>query len=200
MQASQQIAAQDIKRNDVPDDVDLGARLRTARDAAGLSQRELARLSGLTNGTISLIEQNQTSPSVGSLKKLTDALGLTLGEFFSSDWNNRLGPFFGSGDLSEIGDGTVSLRLVPGGVVDPKLQVLREVYPPGSDTGENMLSHPGEEAGIVVRGSVLVTVGNQEKLLTAGDAYYFNSQTQHRFRNPGDDECEIISSATPRSF
>ncbi|MDX1657167.1 MAG: helix-turn-helix transcriptional regulator, partial [Candidatus Competibacteraceae bacterium] len=37
---------------------DLGARLRVVREARGLSQRELARRAGVTNGTISLIEQN----------------------------------------------------------------------------------------------------------------------------------------------
>jgi quercetin dioxygenase-like cupin family protein len=85
-------------------------------------------------------------------------------------------------------------------VPDPKLQVLREVYPPGGDTGPDLLTHPGEEAGVVVRGSISVTVGGQEKLLQAGDAYYFNSRIPHRFRNLTDKECEIISSATPRSF
>jgi transcriptional regulator with XRE-family HTH domain len=192
--------AQEIKQPAGLREIDLGARLRTARELFGLSQRELARLSGVTNGTISMIEQNQTSPSVGSLKKLTDALSLTLAEFFSLDWRRPAGPFFKRAVLREIGGGTVLLHMVPAGVPDPKLQVLREVYPPGGDTGPDLLSHPGEEAGVVVRGAVSVTVGGQEKVLRAGDAYYFNSRIPHRFRNLGDEECEIISSATPRSF
>ncbi len=200
MSATVPWVAQEIKRLPEPTEIDLGTRLRTARELFGLSQRELARLSGLTNGTISMIEQNQTSPSVGSLKKLTDALSLSLAEFFSLDWGRPAGPFFKSADLREIGSGTVTLQMVPGGVPDPKLQVLREVYPPGGDTGPDLLTHPGEEAGVVVRGSISVTVGGQEKLLQAGDAYYFNSRIPHRFRNLTDKECEIISSATPRSF
>jgi transcriptional regulator with XRE-family HTH domain len=200
MSATVPWVAQEIKHLPEPTEIDLGTRLRTARELFGLSQRELARLSGLTNGTISMIEQNQTSPSVGSLKKLTDALSLSLAEFFSLDWGRPAGPFFKSADLREIGSGTVTLQMVPGGVPDPKLQVLREVYPPGGDTGPDLLTHPGEEAGVVVRGSISVTVGGQEKLLQAGDAYYFNSRIPHRFRNLTDKECEIISSATPRSF
>ncbi|HPE72850.1 MAG TPA: helix-turn-helix domain-containing protein, partial [Candidatus Competibacter sp.] len=43
---------------------DLGTRLRAVREQYGLSQRELARRAGVTNGTISLIEQNKNSPSV----------------------------------------------------------------------------------------------------------------------------------------
>src|SRR5882757_4920110 len=49
--------------------IDVGARLRGIRTTFGLSQRELARRAGVTNGLISLIEQNRVSPSVSSLKK-----------------------------------------------------------------------------------------------------------------------------------
>ncbi|HEV3179388.1 MAG TPA: helix-turn-helix domain-containing protein, partial [Steroidobacteraceae bacterium] len=52
--------------------VDVGTRLRSVRTTFGLSQRELARRAGVTNGLISLIEQNRVSPSVSSLKKVLD--------------------------------------------------------------------------------------------------------------------------------
>jgi transcriptional regulator with XRE-family HTH domain len=52
---------------------DVGARLKHVREMQGLSQRELARRAGVTNGLISLIEQNRVSPSVGSLKKVSTA-------------------------------------------------------------------------------------------------------------------------------
>ena len=55
--------------------IDVGARLRSVRTTFGLSQRELARRAGVTNGLISLIEQNRVSPSVSSLKKVLDAAG-----------------------------------------------------------------------------------------------------------------------------
>ena len=49
--------------------IDVGARLKHVREVHGLSQRELARRAGVTNGLISLIEQNRVSPSVGSLTR-----------------------------------------------------------------------------------------------------------------------------------
>ncbi len=49
--------------------MDTGSRLKLVRESYKLSQRELARRSGVTNATISLIEQNRVSPSVSSLKK-----------------------------------------------------------------------------------------------------------------------------------
>jgi len=41
----------------------VGDRLKAVRSMYGLSQRELARRAGVTNSTISTIEQNRVSPS-----------------------------------------------------------------------------------------------------------------------------------------
>ena len=62
---------------------DLGARLRSLREMHGLSQRELAKRAGVSNAIISLIEQNRTSPSVGSLKRVLDGLPISLADFFA---------------------------------------------------------------------------------------------------------------------
>jgi transcriptional regulator with XRE-family HTH domain len=185
---------------DAPDR-EVGARLKAIRTQFGLSQRELARRAGLTNGSVSLIEQGQVNPSVGSLRRLTHALSLTLSEFFTFDLE-RLGdtPFFKAAALPEIGTGQVSLRLVGPTTKARGLQVLHERYAPGADTGEELLSHQGEEAGVVTRGKVLVLVGNEERVLGPGDAYYFQSRIPHRFRNVGAEECEIVSAATEPSL
>ena len=81
-----------------------------------------------------------------------------------------------------------------------RMCILREVMPPGSDTGEGMLNHEGEEGGVVVAGSVEVTVGHQVRVLGAGDAYYFESRVPHRFRNVGEGEAVIVSANTPATF
>ena len=49
--------------------IDIGSRLRYVRLRSDISQRELAKRVGVTNSTISLIESNQTNPSVGALKR-----------------------------------------------------------------------------------------------------------------------------------
>ena len=183
-----------------PADQEVGERLRVARQRFGLSQRELARRAGMTNGSISLIEQGRVSPSVGSLRRLTGALSMTLAEFFVFEVDTAAhSPFFKADTLAEIGSGRVSLRLV-GKRAGSTLQVLHERYAPGADTGEDFLSHAGEEAGVVTRGQILVTVGGEEQLLGPGDAYAFESRIPHRFRNLSDEECEIVSAATEPSL
>ncbi len=94
----------------------------------------------------------------------------------------------------------MSLRLVAAKRPNRALAILHERYAPGADTGTDMLSHKGEEGGIVIRGRVELTVGAATRVLEAGDAYYFSSAVPHRFRNPGREECEIISASSPPTF
>jgi transcriptional regulator with XRE-family HTH domain len=62
---------------------DLGLRLRHIRELNGLSQRALARASGVSNATISLIEHNRTNPSLGMLKKILDSVPISVADFFA---------------------------------------------------------------------------------------------------------------------
>jgi len=60
--------------------MDTGSRLKLVCENYKLSQR-----SGVTNITISLIEQNRVSPSVSSLKKLLEGIPMSLADFFTFD-------------------------------------------------------------------------------------------------------------------
>lgn len=177
--------------------IDLGARLRSTREACGLSQRELARRAGMTNGAISLIEQNKSSPSVASLKKVLDAIPMGLAEFFSVEQPPEDKVFFREDELLVLTEQDVTFRQVGGNSSNHALQILHERYAPGADTGKTMLSHESEEGGIVLKGRIEITVGDHKQVLGPGDAYYFDSRQPHRFRNVGDEECEIVSACTP---
>ncbi len=61
--------------------IDIGSRLRYVRMRQNLSQRELAKRAGVTNSTISLIEANQSNPSVGALKRILDGIPIGMAEF-----------------------------------------------------------------------------------------------------------------------
>lgn len=166
----------------------------------GLSQRELARRAGVTNGTISLIEQNRISPSLGSLKKVLDGFPISIADFLTLELRPRTRVFYLARELREIGGGPISFRLVGRDMRGRAIQMMHERYAPGADTGEDMLSHSGEECGIIVSGLVELTVGGETRRLVAGDAYYFDSRLPHRFRNTGTIECVIVSACTPPSF
>jgi len=192
-----------------PHDIDIGSRLKKVRTIRNLSQRELARKSGVTNGLISQIEQNLTNPTISSLKRILDAIPMSLSAFFSDVEADQPRKFFRAEDMRELNlarligrepkGGSVSLRQVGDSWIH-SIQMLHERYPAGADTGEEMYSHSGEEAGIVISGEIELTVGEEICVLTAGDGYLFDSRIPHRFRNIGKQECVIVSACTPPTF
>lgn len=198
-------------------DFDVGSRLRDIRTAAGLSQRQLAERAGVPHGQISMIEQNRSSPSVASLRKILGGVPMTMADFFEPerargdrvffaadeliDLTSRLGGDAGGASGQALGHGRqagggLSLRQV-GDAQAHGLQILHERYEPGADTGETMLEHVGHEGGVVLCGEVEVTVGDERRILKAGEAYLFDSRRPHRFRNVSDAPAEIVSASTP---
>src|SRR5215469_5405473 len=155
--------------------IDVGERLRNVRTSFGLSQRELARRAGVTNGLISLIEQNRVSPSVSSLKKVLDGIPMALADFFTLDVSAKPQVFFPREELADIGSGSVELRLVGVRLAKRSMSILHERYLPDADTGEEMLTHAGEKGGVIVKGKIELTVGGESRILGPGDAYYFKS-------------------------
>ncbi|PCJ70215.1 MAG: XRE family transcriptional regulator [Rhodobiaceae bacterium] len=180
---------------------DVGRRLRELRKMYGFSQRQLAKRAGVTNGTISLVEQERISPSIGSLKKILDGFPINMTDFLTLDMAPNRQVFYTSKDQKEIAGGDpISFKLLGKDTRGRAIQMMHETYKAGADTGEEMLAHSGEECGIVISGELVLTVGGETRLLLAGEAYYFDSRLPHRFRNLGKDECVIVSACTPPSF
>jgi transcriptional regulator with XRE-family HTH domain len=179
---------------------DIGTRLRQVRIARGFSQRELARRVGVSNAAISLMEANKGSPSVSALKRVLDGLPMSLSEFFSVPPERSTRYFYRVEDMTEIGRGRISYRQLGDHTQKRALQILKETYSPGADSGRIPLTHEGEEGGVVITGRLEVTVGSQRRILTAGQGYMFDSVLPHRFRNVGSGPCEVVSACFPPTF
>lgn len=185
---------------ELPVDKEIGGRLQAIRRRLSLSQRQLARQSGVANATISQVEAGKLNPTVSMLKKILDGVPMSLGEFFADDLQPLDRLFFRADELAEIADGGVSYRQVGTNLATKSIQLLKECYQPGAGTGKHSITHEGEECGIILKGRLRVTVGDDVATLTAGDAYYFKSSQPHTFENPGSEPCELISACTPPSF
>ena len=188
-------------------DFDIGARLKAMRSASALSQRQLAERAGVPHAQISNVEKNKVSPSVATLRKILGGLGVGMADFFEPERQLPPGPFFKADELvdltskvaaSAIGDGSgrMTFRQV-GDARAVNLQILHEVYGPQADTGETRLQHASSEGGYVIEGELEVTVGEEVRVLKAGEAYLFDSRIPHRFRNVSDGRTVVISACTP---
>jgi len=179
---------------------EVGKQLHSVRTAFGLSQRELAKRAGVTNGMVSLIEQDRVSPSVGSLQKILAAFPMTMAEFFTRDMQGRENVVFRADELPDVGTANIQYKLVAASRRDRKMSILWETYGPGTDTGDDLLTHSGEEGGVVIDGELELTVAGETHLLGPGDAYYFDSRLPHRFRNMSKVPVRIVSANSPPTF
>ncbi|MBN9024412.1 cupin domain-containing protein [Kaistia sp. MMO-174] len=181
-------------------DIDVGARLRELRIRHGLSQRALAKRAGVSNATVSMVEANRISPSVSGLRQILAGIPLSLSEFFAEAKPAVEPVVFRASELKEIAGGKISFRQVGGNLEGRSLQMLHERYKPGAVSGKAMLSHQGEEAGLIIRGRMLLEVDGRRYELNPGDAYFFDSRKPHAFKNIGEDDLELVSACTPPSF
>lgn len=179
----------------------IGIKLKELRHRRDLGVRELALRSGVSHSAISLIERDRISPSIDTLSAILDALGTTLTGFFSELQSSLpYTPFYSANDFVEIGKASsISYRVIGINHPNRQLLMLHETYAVGADSGPPV-SHSAQEAGMVTRGAIELTVGEQSRVLQKGDGYYFDSRLPHRFRNLSKKASEIVSAVTPPTY
>ena len=128
---------------------DVGERLRALRTLRGISQRELAKRCGVTHSSLSLIEQGKVSPSVSSLKKILDAIPMSVGDFFTLELTPGRRVFYAAEELADVGSGDVIYKLVGADRRDRALSFMVETYPPGADTGREIVCRGQQPQGLL---------------------------------------------------
>jgi transcriptional regulator with XRE-family HTH domain len=183
--------------------VDLGARLRTARQEAGLSMRALARESGVSQPFLSLVERGQSAPSISTLYRIAAALGITPVELMAGDRietsRNAASVLClrsGSGRRLPVSEASNSaVGTVLSSTAD--LEVVEYRIAPGEDLGD-WFSSSGTQNLTVIEGRLRVELeGLGEWDLSSGDSLTHPSQIRHRW-SVGTDEGAHLMLAVAR--
>ncbi|MBI5839424.1 MAG: helix-turn-helix domain-containing protein [Chloroflexi bacterium] len=165
--------------------VDVGGRLRELRESRGISMRTLATRSGLSANALSMIERGKTSPSVSTLYKLADALGVAITAFFGPESDKKQVIFLKADERPRMNFSRGMFEGLGGenfiGRVMPFLLTLEG----GSSSGPHDMVHTGHEFVFCLRGQLEYKVEREVFLLTSGDSLLFASQLKHRWRNTG---------------
>ncbi len=175
----------------------VGARLRTVREAAGLSQRELAKRAGVTNATVSLIEQEAHAPSLASLHRILAAIPISLADFFALPVSQKDALFYDAKDLAVVSRGAVDLRVLGSERRDKKLQLFIERYKPGAGTGQEPIVYEGETAAVVIEGTIEVEAGGEIRRIGTGGGYQLFGRVPYRLRNVGKTVAIVACACTP---
>lgn len=177
---------------------DIADRLQKVRQMYGLSQRELAKRAGVTNSSISMIEQGRVSPQISSLEKLLSGIPMSIVDFFSININDHSRCFYSSHNLELTSKNKIDHYMMATDRPKRLQHLSYEVHEPDSDTGEVMMVYEGERSGFVVKGTLEVTINCQCELLHAGDGFYVESRQPHRLRNRSDDSAIVVMTNFPQ--
>lgn len=178
----------------------IGKMIRELRKDRSLTLQDLADLVGMSASYISLVENDKASPSIASLKRIAQALGVRTVDFFADELVD---------DPMIMPPGLWTRVLLPGWeadvrqlvhiVGDKRMQPFHTLVPPGGGTKENY-SHPGEEFGFVLEGRLTLHLGKEVHRLEKGWAVYYSSLIPHSWRNEGPEDCRLIWVVSPPSW
>jgi transcriptional regulator with XRE-family HTH domain len=182
----------------------IGAVLRGLRKDARLTLGQLANESGLSASFLSQVERNVCSPSLASLERISGALGLPLTTLLSLQGDGIsttpdatiVSPIIhkGAGFQLQLGAGAIRYEHLTIKFSEPEFEVITHNIPAGHQS--DIRTHTGDEFGYVLQGEIILTVGEHEYRLIAGDAYQIRGRDPHGYGAPKESPGEVLVVST----
>lgn len=166
----------------------IGPRLKHLRLRRDVTLTTLAEATGISTSTLSRLEAGLRRPTLEQLLPLARYYGVTLDSLvdapLTADPRVDLRPM-------SCADGSIIIPLTrrPGGV-----QAYKFVLPTGrDDIAPDLRSHEGFDWAYVLNGTLRLVLGDQDLLLSAGEAAEFDTRTPHWLGATGAGPVEYLS-------
>ena len=178
-------------------DVAVGQRIRELRRGRKLSLETVAGRTDLSIGFLSQIERGLSSPSLRVLATLADVLGVGIaGLFGAKDTAGTTRQAIVTREKARaklnLWRTGISKQLLSPAGSDGRLNLFLVHMEPGGSTGDELYTHDGEEAGLVIEGEMKLTVDAESWTLKHGDSFRFASRRPHRFSNPSRESKAVV--------
>jgi transcriptional regulator with XRE-family HTH domain len=160
----------------------LADNIRQLREARGLTQQQMAKVSGLPRPTWSNLESGAANPTVAVLVKVAAALQVSVEELLSPP--RASARYFPADSLQLRQRGLATVRkLLPEPVAGMELD--RMELPAGAHMA-GIPHTPGTREYLTCEtGSIELTESGQTWVLSPGDVVVFRGDQKHGYRNPG---------------
>jgi transcriptional regulator with XRE-family HTH domain len=176
----------------------IGARVRELRRERGLSLRTLASRTGFSPSFISQMEAEAVSPSIASLEKVAEELGVSLGQFFSSlESAPREVVRREERPEYESGWSKSTVALLADAAPGRKISAAEISVEPGGSSGKRAAFGAQEAVVLVLSGELVVGLDGREVELFEGDSVYVSEGTEFSWENPGSEEAVLVMVAAP---
>ena len=174
---------------------DLSSRIRAARLQKGYTLERVAELSGLGKGLLSKVENFRVTPSLPTLARICDALGLRMADLFDGLDTKPKFTIIRKGERMAVSrdsdQSNIHYESLAHGRTDRKMDPFELTIPAGGGRTEPM-PHEGEEFLMVLSGSIAFEYEGTIYTMKEGDAAYFDAETAHRAFNPAKKEARIL--------
>ncbi len=177
--------------------MNIGQRIKRLRTKNGLTLEELASRCELTKGFISQIERDLTSPSIATLNDITEALGVSLAEFFANDEDEKI--VFGTDDffIDERQDYTIRW-IVPNAQKNAMEPIEIHLQPQAKSFV--VAPHEGEEFGYVLAGRIVLIDGDKRYTIKKGQTFYIKGSHEHFLENQSTSLAKVLWVCNPPIF
>jgi transcriptional regulator with XRE-family HTH domain len=171
----------------------LGNSLRVLRDQQGMSLRALAERTDFSASFLSQIENGQCSPSISSMEKIANALGVTLGQFFLSA-NQQVVNIVRASDRTHLALEWSRAEIASLGSISNGSQFRASmlIIKPGGLTGKHATPSISDEFAMVFEGRAILKLQDSEQVLERGDSLTIMAGTDRQWRNESDQLAEIL--------
>ena len=177
----------------------LGQRIKSRRKELNLSLRDLAGQVNLTASFLSQVERDLTSPSIESLRKISEALDVPIFYFLVEP--NAESPVVRRNQRRKLilpDSNLVYELLTPD--LNRKLEVVMVALEPGEHSAAIPLRGHTEECIYVLQGQMEIALSEDVYSLASGDSIYFEGPMLRYLTAKGDETLRYISIITPPVF
>jgi transcriptional regulator with XRE-family HTH domain len=178
----------------------IGSKIKGLRADLGLTLKQVAAKAGCSAAYISQIEHDKVSPSIATLKRIAQALGVRIVDFFL-DQENQEPVVTGPGDWRKVSlqRWRADIKQMVRSVSHRRMQPFFTTISPGGGS-EGKYSHEGEEFGIVLQGTLKLIVGRDTFDVKEGESFYYSSLIPHYWGNDGPGDCVVVWVVSPPSW
>lgn len=161
--------------------MELGSNIRKLRLQLGLTQKQLAVASGLTNGMISKVENNIVTPALASLMRIAEVLQVNVSTLLQAGEADKtvmtINPFADLSKfiLTELGYWIFSPAASR---LNKRMQTIM-VYACSDEVKPHLVAHEGDEFLLVLEGEMVFVCGKDSYFLRQGDSLYFSAAQKH---------------------
>ena len=178
----------------------LGAKIKNYRLEQKITIKTLSQVTGLTSSYLSQLERNMVVPSLKSLVKIGEALGVPIISLFSKNIVEK-DPVTKRGQRMHVKlpNSNIEYELLSPSF-NHNVLFLLSIIQPHQTREEEFVTHHGEECIYILDGTMVVEIEDKSYTIVSGDSIHFDSGKAHRLLNEGDETVVAIVVESPPSF